>query len=119
MPIRRKRIYDPPHPDDGYRLLVDRLWPRGLSKEAALVDEWNRDLAPSTELRRWFHADRDRWEEFRTRFRAELSTRSGVLEDLAARVRKGCVTLLFASKDSERNHAVLIEDALREFGGAT
>ncbi|MFF4804939.1 DUF488 domain-containing protein [Streptomyces sp. NPDC001351] len=107
MSVRVRRVYEPPEPDDGVRVLVDRLWPRGLSKDAAHVDEWPKALTPSTELRRWYHADEGSYEEFADRYEAELDTPEaaellGHVRELAA---KGPVTLLTASKDPEQSHA--------------
>lgn len=105
--IRVKRVYDPPAPEDGARILVDRLWPRGLTKEAARLDDWAKALAPSDALRRWYHADPEAWDEFRTRYRAELATveAAAALAALRRRAREGTVTLLFASKNLARNNA--------------
>ena len=112
-----KRAYEPPGSADGYRVLVDRLWPRGLAKEAAAVDEWLKDIAPSAELRRWFGHDPKRWAEFKTRYREELRspTRSAALERLrdAARTR-GAVTLLFAARNTAHNHAKVLLEVLTE-----
>lgn len=110
--VRVKRVYDPPAASDGYRVLVDRLWPRGLTKQAAAVDEWLRDIAPSTALRKWFHQDRSRWTEFRQRYLAELKTRSADLDALRQRAARQRVTLLYGSRDAERNHAILLKEIL-------
>ena len=115
--FRIKRAYDPPAPVDGLRVLVDRLWPRGLSKEAARIDEWLKDIAPSAELRRWFGHDPARWAEFKARYREELKTpeRSAALERLReAGWRPGSVTLLFAARDVTHNHAAALLDQLNE-----
>ena len=109
--LRVKRVYDPISKEDGVRILVDRLWPRGLTKEAVHA-EWRRDLSPSNELRRWYGHDPDKWEEFRRRYREEL-TRAGKWGDvlaIAERSKKETVTLVFGSKELARNQAV----ALRE-----
>ncbi len=115
--LQIKRAYEPPAAEDGFRVLVDRLWPRGLSKEAAAVDEWLKDVAPSAELRRWFGHDPERWPEFRVRYRKELRspTSAAALERLrdAARTR-GSVTLLFAARDTTHNHATLLLEVLNE-----
>ena len=112
-----KRAYEPPASADGLRILVDRLWPRGLSKEAAAIDEWLKDIAPSAELRRWFGHDPERWAEFKARYRRELSSaqRSAALERLrdAARTRRS-VTLLFAARDTTHNHASVLLEVLNE-----
>lgn len=107
-----KRIYDPPSALDGRRVLVDRLWPRGVTKDAARIDDWLKELSPSDELRRWFGHDPERWEEFRTRYQAELQDRQALLETLRNAARKGTVTLLYAAKDTEHNNAVVLKDVL-------
>ena len=98
---------------DGQRVLVDRLWPRGVSKETAKLEEWVPDLAPSDELRRWFGHDPERFDEFRRRYVDELRERRPLLTDLRRRARDGTVTLLFAAKDTERNNAIVLADILR------
>lgn len=113
MTIQVKRVYDPPAPEDGYRVLVDRLWPRGLSKDRAAVNEWLREVAPSTDLRRWFAHDPARWAEFKRRYSAELAApaaREAIarLQTLAA---DGEITLLYAATEEVHNNAV----ALREY----
>jgi uncharacterized protein YeaO (DUF488 family) len=110
--IQLKRVYDPPAASDGLRVLVDRIWPRGLSKEKAAVDVWARDVAPSTELRKWFHHDPVRWEEFQSRYRSELKVRTEALANLRARCASGPASLLFAAKDTKRNHAVVLREIL-------
>jgi uncharacterized protein YeaO (DUF488 family) len=113
--FRIKRVYAPPAREDGFRVLVDRLWPRGLSKEAAAVDEWLRDIAPSTALRKWFHQDTDRWAEFARRYRAELHSAepAATLERLRALGRDyETVTLLFGAREERRNHASLLHEIL-------
>ncbi len=112
MSIVLKRIYEVPSADDGYRILVDRLWPRGISKEKAQLDEWDKEITPSDELRKWFHADRSQWAEFRKRYLAELKKHRDKLRPLAERAIKGRVTLLFAAADSERNHATVLKQYL-------
>jgi len=107
-----KRIYDPPSAADGRRLLVDRLWPRGVSKEAARLDDWLKELAPSDGLRRWFGHDPVRWEEFRVRYRQELKAHGALLDELRAAGKSGTVTLLFATRDVERNSAVVLQEIL-------
>ena len=110
--VRIKRIYDPVSPDDGKRILVDRLWPRGVKKGAAMIDEWMKDIAPSDELRRWFSHDVSKWREFRDRYEKELGQRSELLERLKKDARSGPVTLLFAAKDTEHNNAVVLRDVI-------
>lgn len=112
MDIRVKRIYEEPASDDGQRVLVDRLWPRGISKETAALDAWLKEVAPSDELRTWYHANLDRWDEFRTRYLAELEDRPEPLDELRERAAKGTLTLLFAAKQTERNHATVLKELL-------
>ena len=111
MALRIKRVYDPPTSSDGLRILVDRLWPRGVKKEDAALDRWDREIAPSDVLRKEFAHDHSRWEEFRARYFAELDANPEPVKRIAAEARKGTVTLLFAARDTERNNAV----ALREY----
>ncbi len=110
--IRLKRAYEPASPSDGYRVFVERLWPRGLRKEDAHFDAWLKDVAPSDELRRWFHHDPERWSQFRLRYRKELRDAEGLLDDLAKRARRGRVTLVYATRDEEHNGAVVLRDVI-------
>lgn len=110
--IRIKRVHAAPGLSDGKRILVDRLWPRGLSKDRAHLDQWCKEIAPSDALRHWFHADPSRWDEFAARYRAELATQPEVLRDLADLAAAGVVTLLFASRNEERNNATVLRDRL-------
>lgn len=110
--IRLKRAYAPPEPEDGTRLLVDRLWPRGLSKTKAALNGWPKELAPSPALRRWFGHDPSRWETFRGRYTAELALHPERLEPVRALARKGIVTLVFAARDETHNHARVLRDCL-------
>jgi uncharacterized protein YeaO (DUF488 family) len=110
--IRLKRAYLPPSPEDGTRVLVDRLWPRGLRKSDAAIDRWLKDVAPSPELRRWFGHDPSRWDEFRRRYQAELSGRLDQLDELRAMARKAPITLIFAARDELHNEAVVLRDLL-------
>lgn len=112
--LRIKRVYEPPSRQDGVRVLVDRVWPRGLSKEKAAVDHWLKDVAPSTALRRWFGHDPQRWDEFRRRYRAELAKRPGALDELRRLTRHGTSTLLFGARDSDHNQAVVLEELLSQ-----
>jgi uncharacterized protein YeaO (DUF488 family) len=113
MPIALKRVYDDRSPEDGFRVLVDRLWPRGLDKATAGIDLWFKDAAPSTELRRWFGHDPDRWAEFQRRYRAELADNAAALARLTALAREHKkLTLLYAAKDTAHNHAVVLRDVL-------
>lgn len=115
-----KRVYEPPSRSDGQRILVDRLWPRGLSKKDAAVDEWMKDLAPSTELRRWFGHDPAKWPEFQRRYRRELRAHADLVRDLAARASRGTVTLVYGARDEEHNDAVVLARVLRaRIGRAT
>ena len=109
--IKVKRVYDPAEPDDGKRFLVDRLWPRGMRKEALRMEGWLRDVAPSDRLRRWFGHDPKKWEEFRRRYFAELEAHPEAWQPLLEAARAGNVTLLFSARDTSYNNAV----ALREF----
>ena len=111
MPIVLKRVYEPPESSDGFRVLVERLWPRGLSKKDARVDLWLKDAAPSTELRRWFGHDEEKWIEFRRRYFEELEGRAAAIEPVLERARDGAVTFVFASRETRYNNAV----ALKEF----
>jgi uncharacterized protein YeaO (DUF488 family) len=112
--IRIARIYEPPKENDGWRVLVDRLWPRGLKKEAVPLDLWMKEIAPSNELRKWFGHKPQRWTEFQKRYRAELTRKKELVETLRAmEIKHGTVTLLFAAKDEEHNQAVVLRDLLR------
>lgn len=111
LEIQTKRVYAAPSPDDGCRLLVDRIWPRGLTKERVQATEWLPAAAPSTELRQWFGHNRERWEAFKERYFAELEARPEIIQHLCTAARQGRVTLLFAAQDCECNQAV----ALREY----
>ncbi|WTB85571.1 DUF488 family protein [Streptomyces cellulosae] len=116
MSVRVRRVYESPQPDDGVRVLVDRLWPRGLAKDAARVDEWPKGLTPSTELRRWYHADEGGFDEFRERYEAELAAPEAaeLLEHVRELAGKGTVTLLTASEQPERSHAQVLARLLEE-----
>ena len=109
--ITLKRAYEPPAASDGKRILVERLWPRGIRKEALKLDRWLRDVAPSTALRKWFNHDPAKWEEFLRRYRAELDANPEAWEELQRETKTGRVTLLFSSRDAEHNNVV----ALRHF----
>ncbi|GBD44780.1 hypothetical protein HRbin40_02270 [bacterium HR40] len=114
--IRIKRVHDRPEPADGVRVLVDGVWPRGIGKGEAAIDLWLREIAPSTELRRWFAHEPQRFEEFYRRYSAELDERPAAVRRLLDLVRKGDVTLLFAARDREHNNAVALLRYLRERG---
>lgn len=112
--IQLKRVYDPVARGDGTRVLVDRVWPRGMRKEQAAVDRWLRDVAPSSELRKWFGHDPERWPEFKRRYREELSAGPAALYELIDLCRDGPVTLLFGARDRERNQAVVLREVIGE-----
>lgn len=110
--IALKRAYDPPDEADGVRVLVDRLWPRGLAKAAAAIDQWPKDVTPSTELRKWFHHDPDQWVEFRRRYVAELKDKGSELEALRKLAQAGPITLVYAACDTPHLHATVLRDVL-------
>lgn len=110
--VRIKRAYEAPSADDGTRVLVDRLWPRGVRKADAAIDHWAKELAPSTELRKWFGHDPARWAEFRQRYAAELREQGEALDRLRGLAEKGPVTLVYAAHDEEHNDAVVLRDVL-------
>ncbi len=110
--ITIKRAYTTPSPDDGLRVLVERLWPRGLSKERAAVDLWLKEIAPSTELRKWFGHDPERWEEFQDRYRQELEEKEEPIQLLKKKEKKGAVTLIYAARDEEHNSALVLKEVL-------
>ena len=110
--VRLKRVYEPAAPDDGVRVLVDRLWPRGLRKADAAIDRWMKDIAPSTQLRQWFGHDPERWPEFRRRYTRELQQQAVAVEELQELARSGPVTLVFAARDEAHNDAIVLRDAL-------
>lgn len=119
-PLRLKRVYDPAAADDGVRVLVDRLWPRGLTREAAAIDHWLKAVAPSDGLRKWFHHEIANWAEFEARYRVELADpeRAVALEELIALTRAGPVTLVFGAKDEVHNQAQVIAAVIAEMAGA-
>jgi uncharacterized protein YeaO (DUF488 family) len=112
MTIKLKRVYEEPAKADGTRILVDRLWPRGLSKEKAQVDLWLKDVAPSTELRKWFAHDPAKWTEFKTRYRAELKHRKEQIDLLKQATARSPATLLYGAKDQEHNEAIVLQELL-------
>ncbi len=112
--IHLKRAYEPPARDDGLRILVERLWPRGLTKQRAKIDLWLRDVAPSPALRKWFHHDPSRWTQFQLRYRAELREAGDVLLLLRLRASEGPVTFVYAASDVERNSARLLKEFLEQ-----
>ena len=110
MKIQIKRAYDNPSENDGYRILVDRLWPRGISKEKAKIDYWAKALAPSNELRRWYGHDPEKWSEFKSRYFAELDANPGSVKELFDFVSKGLVTFVYSSKEQHINNAVALKE---------
>ena len=116
--IRLKRAYEKPAPDDGLRVLVERLWPRGLSKEHAAVDLWIKDVAPSPELRRWFNHDPARWGEFQKRYRAELRQNKDVVDELRQKCQGGTVTFVYAARDEQHNGALVLRAFLEDYDTA-
>lgn len=113
MDVRVKRAYEPASPGDGYRVLVDRLWPRGVSRERARLDRWDKDLAPSTRLREWFRHEPARYEEFRRRYIEELRAHRPRIAELRRRAREGALTLVHAARDPEHNDAVVLAEIVR------
>ena len=112
--IQTKRVYDKPSKEDGYRVLVDRLWPRGLTKEKAHVDLWMKEIAPSDELRKWFHHEQQNWPEFAKKYKAELAKKKELLTELKKlTIERGTVTLLFGTKDEKQNQAVVLAQLLQ------
>ncbi len=112
--VRIKRIYEPAVKSDGYRILVDRLWPRGVSKAAARIDLWMRDIAPSTALRRWFNHDPAKWEEFCERYRTELREQQPLLDAVRQQAKDGPVTLVYSARDERFNQAVALKLVLKQ-----
>lgn len=110
--VRLKRAYEPKAPSDGTRILIDRLWPRGVTKAAAAIDQWVKEISPSTALRKWFGHDPARWQEFRRRYAAELRERAGELRALRDQARRGTVTLVYSAHDEAHNDAVVLRDIL-------
>ena len=115
--IKVKRIYEKPHKDDGYRVLVDKLWPRGVGKHEARLDEWFRSIAPSNGLRKWFNHDPDKWEEFKNRYRKELENNLQEVSACQDKLRgKDRITFLFSSKELMNNHAHFLKNYFEELG---
>ena len=110
--IHVKRVYEKAEKSDGTRFLVERLWPRGVKKDALRMDAWLKDVAPSTELRTWFCHDPELWDEFRVRYAEELQHQATLVDDLRKRAKQGTVTLLYGARDEERNQAVVLADYL-------
>ena len=118
MEIRVKRVYDESEPADGFRVLIDRIWPRGISKERAAISLWDKQIAPSTELRHWYQHDPDKWDEFERRYRAELDNEAatGVLHDLVTEAAGGRITLVTAVKELDISHAEVLRRVLTDLG---
>lgn len=117
--IQLKRTYDPPANDDGRRVLVDRLWPRGIKKEALAADVWAKEVAPSTELRKWFGHQVERWDEFQRRYKAELDANPDAWEPIRDASGSGTVTLLYSAHDTDHNQAVVLRDYLSARAGGS
>lgn len=117
--IQIKRIYEEPSDEDGYRVLVDRLWPRGVSKEQAQLDEWLKEIAPSTELRKWFDHDTNKFDEFAERYKGELADRKEGVHHLLETAAEQHVTLLYAAKDENHNHALVLKNFLKNRANKT
>lgn len=117
MEIKIKRAYEKPDDTDGYRILVDRLWPRGISKERAKIDFWPKELAPSTELRQWYRHDEEKWPEFKTRYFKELDKNQELVKEVLAYLRKGTVTFIYGSKERSLNNAVALKEYVASFQG--
>jgi uncharacterized protein YeaO (DUF488 family) len=113
LDVRIKRIYAEPDRGDGYRVLIDHVWPRGVSRERARLDEWARELAPSDQLRRWFAHDPARFDEFRARYRGELADQRDHVRELARRARSRPVTIVYAARDQQHNNAVVVAELVR------
>ncbi len=114
MKISVKRVYKKPDPQDGTRILVDRLWPRGLSKEDAQVDVWLKSVAPSNDLRKWYQHDAQKWAEFKKRYFVELDTNMDTVNELVAYVKRGSVTLLYSAKEPRYNNAVALKEYIAQ-----
>jgi uncharacterized protein YeaO (DUF488 family) len=113
--IKIKRVYEPPADEDGFRVLVDRLWPRGLTKEKAKLNQWMKEVAPSDELRKWFSHDLGKWEEFKKKYSKELHGKRGLLDEIKQLEKEHrTVTLLYSAKDTERNNAVALKEILEK-----
>ncbi|HET8736520.1 MAG TPA: DUF488 domain-containing protein [Pricia sp.] len=112
--IKIKRIYEDPSDDDSYRILVDRVWPRGVSKEDAKLDDWKKEIAPSDELRKWFDHDPDKFDEFKKKYRKELEDKTEDIDAIRKQANKHMVTLLYGAKDTEHNQAVVLQKVLEK-----
>jgi uncharacterized protein YeaO (DUF488 family) len=114
MKIKIKRVYEHPEKDDGLRILVDRLWPRGLTKKKASVDLWLKDIAPSTELRKWFAHDPDKWKRFRARYQTEIRNNHELIKVLKQKASEGTITLIYGARDQKHNEALVLKQFLEE-----
>jgi len=114
MNIRIKRVYEEPDKDDGVRILVDRLWPRGLTKEKARVDLWLKEIAPSTELRKWFAHDPKKWKKFRGRYETEIRHKDDLIKVLNQKAREGTITLIYGARDEKHNEALVLKHILEK-----
>jgi uncharacterized protein YeaO (DUF488 family) len=114
MDIQLKRAYDPVRPEDGHRVLVDRLWPRGVKKESLQVETWMKEIAPSTELRQWFGHDPEKWVEFQQRYTHELDQNPECVQDLRDLASRGRLTLVYSAKDEQHNDAVVLKEYLEK-----
>ena len=114
LDIRSKRIYEPAQPTDGYRVLIDHIWPRGVTRERARLDEWARALAPTDDLRRWFDHIPERFDEFRARYRDELATHDELIDELRQRAREAPLTVVYAARDRDHNNAAVLTELLRD-----
>ena len=112
MMLRMKRAYDPPSEDDGFRILVDRIWPRGMSRDQIQIDLWLKEVAPSDELRKWFGHDPSRWDEFKERYHQELADKDDLIDQISEKASSGDVTLVFGAKDEKLNNAVALKEYL-------
>ena len=110
--VKLKRAYEPPAADDGTRILIDRLWPRGITKERAAIDQWMKDISPSTELRKWFGHDPARWDEFRRRYALEVRQNADLIDQLRSFARQGAITLVYSARDEKHNDAVELRELI-------
>jgi len=110
--VKLKRAYEPPTADDGTRILIDRLWPRGVTKERAAIDQWMKDISPSTELRKWFGHDPARWDEFRRRYAKEVHQHAELLDQLRSLAREGPITLVYSARDEKHNDAIELRELI-------
>ncbi len=112
--MKTKRIYESAEKEDGCRILIDRLWPRGVSKENAKIDLWLKDIAPSDELRKWFGHDPKKWEEFKKKYAKELEDKQSLIKEIQEKAKKGTVTLIYSAKDTEHNNAIALKGILEK-----